>query len=83
MLQAVSDNRSLCFLSSLASRAVAAKLVAKQIPEGTGGKFYKGIRTLHPNTEHIVVVLIPAWDSLFSCLLNGVTEVLVSRIHIK
>ena len=30
-----------------------------------------------------IVILIPAWDSLFGCFLNGVTEVLVSRIHIK
>ena len=30
-----------------------------------------------------IVISIPAWDSLFGCFLNGVTEVLVSRIHIK
>ena len=30
-----------------------------------------------------IVISIPSWDSLFGCFLNGVTEVLVSRIHIK
>ena len=30
-----------------------------------------------------VGISIPAWDSLFGCFLNGVTEDLVSRIHIK
>ena len=30
-----------------------------------------------------IVILIPMWDSLFGCFLNGVTEVLVSHIHIK
>ena len=30
-----------------------------------------------------IVISIPAWDSLFGCFLNSVTEVLVSRIHIN
>ena len=30
-----------------------------------------------------IVISISAWDSLFGCFLNGVIEVLVSRIHIK
>ena len=30
-----------------------------------------------------IVISIPAWDDLFGCFLNGVTKVLVSRIHIK
>ena len=30
-----------------------------------------------------IVISIPAWNSLFGCFLNVVTEVLVSRIHIK
>ena len=51
MLQTASDHRSLRFLSSLASRSVAAKLESS--PWGDCRKvLYKGMHTLHPNTEY-------------------------------
>ena len=44
-------------------------------------RFIEGF-TLHIPARNIVVS-IPAWDSLFGCFLDNVTEILVSRIHIK
>ena len=70
MLQTASDHPSLRFPSSLASRAVAAK------PES----FIEGF-TICILTRNIVIS-IPACYNLFVCFLNGVAEVLVSRIHI-
>ena len=50
MLRTASDHRSLRFLSSLTSRAVAVKLESSLWRDCR--KFYRGIHTLHPNTEY-------------------------------
>ena len=54
---------------------------SSRFPEETAGNFKKRFTFRIPTRN--IVVLIPAWDSLFGCFLDHITEVLVSRIHIK
>ena len=84
MLRTASDHRSLRFLGSLAISSIHLKLGKQSCSSQTWvislRRLQKGFTeefTLCITTQNIVVS-IPAWDSLFGCFVDDVTEVVVS-----